>query len=72
VEVVEIAAQRVEQLLQSLQGRALASGLIGRQHALGDSGGLRHLILLLAVAVPEPPKCMSETVQQRCTHDCFS
>src|SRR5262249_23224978 len=60
--------QRVEDLVEGLQGGALAPGLVGREHALGDPRLARDLVLLPAAPVAEPAQSRPEAVQDGCTH----
>src|SRR6185295_18048676 len=54
VQVVQVAAERLEDLLEGVERGLLFPRLVGGKHGLGDARGLRDLILPLALAVSEP------------------
>src|SRR5262249_25584679 len=65
VEIVEIADQGIEDLLERVERRLLFAGLVGGEHRLGDAGSLRHLVLPLDLPFTQPAKRPAKAVEDR-------
>ena len=54
MEIVEIALQGEQDLLQGIERRLLLAGLVRGEHRLGDPCGVGDLVLPFTLAVAEP------------------
>jgi hypothetical protein len=63
VKIGQVAAERLEDLFERVQGRLLFAGFVGREHRLGDSGRVGHLVLPLALAVAQPAQGSPQTMK---------
>src|SRR6202035_5855907 len=63
VEIVEIALEGAEDLLQGVERRFLLARLIGRQHGLGDACRVGHLVLPLRLPLAEPAEGPAEALK---------
>src|SRR4029079_19219750 len=63
VEIVEIAFQSRQDLLQGVERGLLLAGLVGREHRLGDPGGIGDLILALGLALSQPAQGPAEALK---------
>src|SRR5260370_10257638 len=69
VQIVEVAPQGVEQLVEGFQRGALAARLVGRQHALRDACEVCHLVLLARLPFTQPAESLAEAAKCGWFHD---